>query len=154
MRWKGATLAAFCIITSCTEPPNSKPVSMENEQLVKQYFEYFNNHQWKEMAELYTERAEFKDPSLGNGVVPQTRAQIIEKYAGMKNTFPDIHDELVQVYPSGDRHVIVEFISKGTAPDGSKFELPICTIFTIENGKITKDYTYYDNFEEAGEEPK
>ena len=44
--------------------------------------------------------------------------------------------------------MIVEFISTGTAEDGSQFELPICTIFTIENGKITKDFTYYDNFNE------
>jgi len=52
------------------------------------------------------------------------------------------------MYSSGDKHVIVEFISTGTAPDNSKFELPICTIFTIENKKITKDFTYYDNFED------
>ena len=52
---------------------------------------------------------------------------------------------MVAVYPSGDKNVIVEFVSKGTLPDQSKFELPICTIFTIENGKITKDYTYFDN---------
>jgi ketosteroid isomerase-like protein len=57
-------------------------------------------------------------------------------------------DEIIQVYPSDNNHIIVEFISSGTAPDGSKFELPICTIFTIENEKIVKDFTYYDNFEE------
>ncbi|WP_262892331.1 hypothetical protein ACN9ML_07985 [Dyadobacter endophyticus] len=44
--------------------------------------------------------------------------------------------------------MIVEFISTGTAPDKSKFTLPICTIFTIENGNITQDFTYYDNFSE------
>jgi ketosteroid isomerase-like protein len=59
-----------------------------------------------------------------------------------------LKDEVKAVYPSGENHIIVEFISTGTAPDNSKFELPICTIFTIENGKITKDFTYYDNFEE------
>lgn len=46
-----------------------------------------------------------------------------------------------------EKHITVESISTGTAADGSKFELPICTIFTIENGKITKDFTYYDNFQ-------
>lgn len=51
------------------------------------------------------------------------------------------------MYPSGENHIIVEFVSSGTAPDNSKFELPICTIFTIENGLITKDFTYYDNFD-------
>ena len=66
--------------------------------------------------------------------------------------FPELYDEVIQVYPSGDNHIIVEFVSTGTAPDDSKFELPICTIFTFENGKITKDFTYYDNFEEGEEQ--
>ncbi len=49
---------------------------------------------------------------------------------------------------TSEKHITVESISTGTAADGSKFELPICTIFTIENGKITKDFTYYDNLGE------
>ncbi len=97
---------------------------------------------------MYTETADFKDPSLGAGIVIQTRRQIEEKYAELNKTFPDLHDKVVQIYPSGEKHIIVEFISTGTAPDNSKFELSICTIFTIENGLITKDFTYFDNFEE------
>ncbi|MBX7262129.1 MAG: nuclear transport factor 2 family protein [Chitinophagales bacterium] len=52
---------------------------------------------------------------------------------------------IVNIYHANE-HVIVEFLSKGTAPDGMKFTLPICTIFKIKNGKIVKDFTYYDNF--------
>ena len=63
----------------------------------------------------------------------------------LQNQFTDVQDSVVAVYPSGDKNVIVEFVSKGILPDQSKFELPICTIFTIENGKISKDYTYFDN---------
>jgi len=44
---------------------------------------------------------------------------------------------------------IVEFVASGTAPDGSPFELPIAAIFTIENGVITHDFTYYDNVGEG-----
>ncbi|WP_078227995.1 nuclear transport factor 2 family protein [Flavobacterium sp. LM4] len=120
----------------------------ENEKLVKQYFEHFNNHEWTKMANMYTETAEFKDPTLGQGIVKQTRQQIIEKYTGLSEMFPDVKDKVIQTYPSGDNHIIVEFISSGTAPDNSKFELPICTIFTIENGLIKKDFSYFDNFEE------
>ncbi|GAB3819887.1 nuclear transport factor 2 family protein [Pontibacter rugosus] len=123
-------------------------MSTENVNLVNQYFEHFNNHNWEQMAAVYTETAEFKDPSLGQGIVTQSREQIVQKYSELNEVFPDLNDKVVQVYPSGENHVIVEFVSSGTAPDGSQFELPICTIFTIENGKITKDFTYYDNFEE------
>ena len=137
------------IAFSCAAPnENNMQQTDINLELVKQYFTHFNEHEWDKMASLYTENAEFKDPSLGPGIVIQTRDQIIEKYSGQNEVFPDIRDEIVQVYPSGDKHVIVEFFSKGTAPDVSEFELPIATIFTIENGRISKDFTYYDNFEE------
>ena len=119
----------------------------KNTELIKQYFTHFNNHDWEKMANTYADPAEFKDPSFGLGVVTQTRAQTIEKYREMSEMFPDLHDEVLQMYPSGDNHLIVEFVSSGTAPDGSTFELPICAIFTIEDGLITKDFTYFDNFE-------
>jgi ketosteroid isomerase-like protein len=126
---------------------NNTKISDSNSAIVKQYFDHFNKHDWQNMAKMYTEVADFKDPSLGKGIVKQTHAQIIQKYSELGKMFPDLKDEVAQMYPSGEKHIVVEFISKGTAPDGSKFELPICTVFTIENGKIAKDFTYYDNSE-------
>lgn len=126
----------------------------DNEKIIKQYFEHFNNHDFVKMANMYCDTAEFKDPTLGQGIVKQTRQQIIEKYTELSKIIPDVKDKVIQTYPSGDNHIIVEFVSSGTAPDNSKFELPICTIFTIENGLITKDFTYFDNFEEGQEENK
>lgn len=149
-------LLTLCIVIftfiSCN---NNKEKTMEatsNEKLVKQYFEHFNKHEWAKMANMYAETAAFKDPTLGQGIVMQTRQQIIDKYSELNEIFPDVHDEVIQIYPSGGNHIIVEFVSSGTAPDNSKFELPICTIFTIENGIITKDFTYFDNFEEEKSE--
>jgi ketosteroid isomerase-like protein len=139
-------LALYFISISCNN--KSKDMENENEKLVRQYFEYFNSHNWTKMAEMYVESADFKDPTLGIGIVKQTRLQTIKKYAELKEIFGDLNDKIIQIYPSGEKNIIVEFISSGTAVDGSKFELPICTIFTIENGKITKDFTYFDNFEE------
>lgn len=139
---------ALVIAVSCSNPKTNNMTSKENENLVRQYFEHFNNHEWTKMVAMYSEIAEFKDPSLGQGIIKQTRQQIIDKYSELNQVFPDIHDEVIQIYPSGEKHIIVEFVSTGTAPDSSKFELPICTIFTIENGKITKDFSYFDNFEE------
>lgn len=116
------------------------------QQLVTTYFEHFNKHDWSAMAAMYADSAAFKDPSLEPGVVMQTRQEVIEKYTALGEAIPDLHDQVLNVYPSGDHHVVVEFVSTGTDPSGGKFELPICTIFTIDNGLITGDYTYYDNF--------
>ena len=145
---KKTILLILIIFISCNQSKTKDRETTSNEKLIKQYFEHFNNHDWKKMADFYVENAEFKDPSFGVGIVKQTRQQIIEKYSKLNVVFPDLHDKIIQMYPSSENHIIVEFVSSGTAPDNSKFELPICTIFTIENGLITKDYTYFDNFEE------
>jgi ketosteroid isomerase-like protein len=135
----------FLFLVSCQ---NNEKIASPNLDLVKEYYKYFNQHDFTKMAEMYIDTANFKDPSLGQGVIKQTRKQTIEKYTALSKTFPDLNDRIIKVYPSGNEHVIVEFVSTGTGPDGMKFELPICTIFTFENGKITEDFTYYDNFEE------
>jgi ketosteroid isomerase-like protein len=139
------SLLAAILFTSCN---NSTPQSMntDNEKLVRQYFEHFNKHDWKAMAGMYSDTAEFKDPSLGQGIVKQTRIETITKYTELGKIFTDVKDEIINIYPAGDEHIIVEFVSSGTAPDGKKFTLPVCTIFTVKNGLITKDFTYYDNF--------
>ncbi len=133
---------------SCNEKDNSSEQANKNQQIVEQYFEHFNNHEWQKISKMYVETAEFKDPSLGDGIIKMTRAEMVAKYSELNGIFPDLHDRIVKTYPSGEKNIIVEFVSSGTAPDNSKFELPICTIFTIENGKITKDFSYFDNFEE------
>ncbi|WP_316802039.1 nuclear transport factor 2 family protein [Pedobacter nototheniae] len=141
-------LSAMVFLTACENTRQQAMDTTKNEDLIKQYFAHFNKHDWNKMAEMYTDTAEFKDPSLGQGIIKQTRAQIIKKYQELSTTFPDVKDKVLNIYASGDKHIIVEFLSSGTAPDHSKFELPICTIFTIENGLIVQDFTYYDNFKE------
>lgn len=134
---------------SCTNQKNQNMNTTDNEKLVKTYFDHFNKHEWEKLANMYVENCQFKDPSLGKGIVKQTRKEIVEKYSELNQIFPDLHDKVLQIYPSGEHHIIVEFVSSGTAADNSKFELPICTILTIEHGMITKDFTYFDNFDEV-----
>lgn len=126
----------------------------QNQTLITQYFTHFNNHDWTQLAAMYADSVACKDPTLGPGIVQQTGQELADKYEELQHIFADLKDAVLQMYPSGDKHVIVEFVSSGTAPDGSKFELPICTIFTVENGEITKDFTYFDNFEEEDEREK
>lgn len=138
-----------------TEKPNPQMLlQAQNVEIAKKVYEHFNKHDWQKMAELFVENADFKDPSLGLDIVKQTRKQIVAKYQELEKAFPDLHDEIVNIYPSGDKSVIVEFISTGTAPDKSKLKVPICDIFVIENGLITKNYTYYDNPDSSSESSK
>lgn len=138
-------MAMMLMLSACSQPSPETSSTPDNEKIVRQLYEYFNQHEWEKMANLYIDSAAFKDPAMGTGIVKQSRQAIREHYSQLHQMFPDIKDEVVQIYPSGEKHVIVEFVSKGTDPEGNAFELPICTIFTIENGKITQDFTYYDN---------
>ena len=136
----------FFFLTSCDKTiDNMTNLQNRNIELAQQLFKEFNRHDWRAMANLYSDSAEFKDPSFGKEAIIQTREQIYEKYKELGEIFHDIQDKVINLYPSGDEHIIVEFISSGTAPDGSKLLLPICTILTFKNEIIIKDYTYYDN---------
>ncbi|MDI9869027.1 nuclear transport factor 2 family protein [Flectobacillus roseus] len=134
------SLSAFWGCQSQKEDANKQKA----EAFVKTYFEHFNRHDFKAMAAMYVDSAEFKDPSFGTGIVRQSQQQTVVKYTELAKMFPDLRDSVISIYPSDTNHIIVEFISKGSMPS-SKFELPICTIFTLQNGKITKDFTYYNN---------
>lgn len=138
-----ALLIATLGLSSCLNGLSAK--EEQNKKLIEELFRHFNDHDWKAYAAMYADKALFLDPSLGQVPVSQTKEEVESKYQGLQTVFPDIRDEIVHLYTSGDKHVIVEFVSTGTAEDGSKFSLPICTIFTIENGKIVDDFTYYDN---------
>lgn len=141
-------LSLIILIFTCCNQKKEEPMYDPNIRLVEQYFELFNQHKWTELAEMYSENAEFKDPTFGPEIVRQSRAEFIQKYSELNAIFPDLKDEVIQIYPSGKDHLVVEFISTGKAADHTELKLPICTIFTIENGLITKDFTYFDNSQE------
>lgn len=146
-------LVASLVFISCAQQSNHLEAdnNSANQKLVQSYFTHFNNHDWTKMAAMYIDSAEFKDPSFGREIVKQSRQQIIDKYTQLQQAIPDVRDSVLKVYPAGKNNIVVEFLASGTAPDGSTFGLPICTIFTIENGLITQDFTYYDQEEEPHE---
>lgn len=117
--------------------------NLSNKEIVQKLFNAFNKHDWKSFAACYANDADFLDPSYGKEFVKQTPQQLIEKYGELQKIIPDIKDDLIGIYEAGEK-VIVEFVSSGTLPNGDKMKLPICTVFTIKDGKITKDATYYD----------
>lgn len=131
-------LLSILILMACSDQREANVAS------TKKLYEHFNAHNWKSMADLYAENAEFLDPSFGASYVKQTREQIVDKYLGMEQMFPDIHDEVNQMYAVDDK-VIIQFVATGNSGDSIKLNLPICGILTFKDGKIIRDATYYDN---------
>jgi predicted SnoaL-like aldol condensation-catalyzing enzyme len=146
MKFLIVTSCAFLFLCACNGSITVKKDSKEKELIIKQYFDVFNAHNWAKLSLFYTDTASFKDPTLGLGIVKQTRAQFEAKYVALQKMIPDVKDSIVAMYSTNENTVVVEFISKGTAPDNSKMELPICTIFTFDKNLISKDFTYFDNF--------
>lgn len=121
--------------------------ALANRAIIDSYYQHFNNHDWVKMADLYVDSPTMRDPAYGLQPVVLSKADIVKKYSELHQMIPDVQDQVTSVYHAGI-HSTVEFVSSGTGPDGKKFTLPICTIFEIKNGKITKDLTYYDNSQE------
>ena len=134
----------FILMIAAACSPVARDHSSENLKHAEELFAAFNNHDWKKMSDLYIDSASFLDPSFGIEDVKKSRAETALKYAAMEKIFPDIHDEVVAMYPSGDQ-VTIEFISTGTSADGVSFKLPIVSILTFRDGLIVRDATYYDN---------
>lgn len=121
----------------CTKSDEDK-----NADVASAMFDAFNQHDWLKMAAFYSEEASFLDPSYGPEYVTKTRAEIVSKYTELQKLFPDIHDQVIGMYPYGDK-VTIEFISTGTF-DTLTLKLPIISVLTFKDGLILKDATYYD----------
>ena len=137
--------SSLLILASCNNanPPESANTSAK--EIVLKMYDAFNAHDWEKMASYYSDSALFKDPSFANQVVLQTHKDIIEKYSVLGTMFPDVKDSVLNIYTAENNHVVVEFISYGSMGDTGRWELPIATIFKIENNKIVEDFTYYNN---------
>jgi hypothetical protein len=132
----------FFLCLTCVACISTNSSEIENEKTIQKLFESFNQHNWQAMADCYADTATFLDPSLGVEFVRLTKADIVKKYADMEKQIPDIRDSVL-VLIAKENQVWVEFISKGKLNDTTQIYIPIATHFTLENGKVIKDNTYY-----------
>jgi ketosteroid isomerase-like protein len=142
---KTKTLFVALLLLSCNNPKSNsiEKAPNGNMEIARKSFDAFNRHDWAAYADFYSANADFLDPSYGKEIVKQTKEQLIEKYSGFEQAIPDIKDNVVAMYEAGD-NIIVEFVSTGTLPDGSKLNLPICSVLTFKDGRIIRDATYFD----------
>lgn len=135
------------IFIQCSCVNNSKMDIVENNiDIAKKSFAAFNAHNWEEQASYFSDTCQYIDPSYGDTPVVKSRIEKIEKYLKMEEMSPDIKDEITSIFGAEDK-VVIQFISSGTAKTEQgdyKWSLPICCVFTFQNGLIVKDATYYN----------
>ncbi|MCF8371866.1 MAG: nuclear transport factor 2 family protein [Bacteroidales bacterium] len=135
------------IFIQCSCVNNSKMDNVENNiDIAKKSFAAFNAHNWEEQANFFSDTCQYLDPSYGDTPIVKSRIEKIGKYRKMEEMSPDIKDEITSIFGVDDK-VVVQFISSGTAKTEQgdyKWILPICCVFTFQNGFIVKDETYYN----------
>ncbi|MCW3465511.1 nuclear transport factor 2 family protein [Chitinophaga nivalis] len=137
-------LLSMLVFAGCVQPGGKISLANANVHVVKELYEAFNAHDWTKAADCYADTAIFLAPGGSTDTLLQTRQQTIAGYQALQKTFPDIRHEVKEVY--GERnHIIVEFIAEATGSDGSKWQRPMCSVFTVKEGKIKCDHTYSGN---------
>jgi steroid delta-isomerase-like uncharacterized protein len=141
------SLVALAACAAADDPPAtpSTPAPQEpapERLLVEAYFAAFNQHDVDAVMDLYAPHATMLDPTYDEPVEGKDviRQHLVDLFAAV----PDVNDEVVStvVQPG---FAAVEIVATGTAVGTTEpFTLPIATIFTIADGRITRDATYYD----------
>lgn len=138
------TVTLLFYLTGCN---NSQLNTTEkNIEIAKQSFAAFNEHNWEKQATFFSDTCKYLDPSYGTEYKVVSRKEKVEKYRRMQKMSPDIKDEIIEIFGVDDK-VVIQFTSSGTAMTEQgeyKWSLPICCVFTIKDGLIVADETYYN----------
>lgn len=146
---KKVLFSVFLALASCQQSvttPKEQNLSAANVATIRQMFDAFNAHDWKKMTTFYANPYQALDPAFGMKHINQAHDEMLKHYSGLEAFSPDVKDSLILVEPVGKNKILVQFVSKGTMTEPKMpWSLPICSILTLENGKIIADETYYDN---------
>jgi steroid delta-isomerase-like uncharacterized protein len=133
---------SFCQCAS----PTTNPV-----QVVNSHFRFLNSHNIDSIASQYTSDATLFSVNFDTVYIGGTG--IKSAYTRYFKGTPDLHYTITHIF-SNDTSVTVEYESTGTmqnlepsVPDfmrGKKYTLKNCTVFTIKDGKIIRDASYFD----------
>ena len=155
-------MMTFCLFFTfgCKEQPKEEPIEVERSETELSETDFKNL--WDRADELW----EQKDPDLiesvyasnfnriSPGGTSTNVAELSEELEAIKNAYPDMTLDLERYEILGDK-VVVHWSVDGTFTgelggvkgNGEPFkDITGVSIFTIENGKIVKDDSYWDTF--------
>lgn len=132
-------LLVACLPMSCTPSSTDlEQIQRENMQLIKQLHQRLNAGDWEGAARLYANPVDYKGAITHFAEVPYRPAQLMALYRNQElfQSPPGTKSfEITQLYPVYTHQVVAELRPwPGTRG--------ICQIYTIERGRITRQYTY------------
>jgi steroid delta-isomerase-like uncharacterized protein len=129
-------------------------MAQDNVRIARSLYDYFNERQFDEMAELMAPEGEIV--IMGSDTRfrgPSGATEFAQMWA---DGFPDGRATIDNVVASGD-HVVVQYTGKGTQTGalrtpageipatGRSVTLDFCDVFEIRDGKIHIEQTYFDS---------
>ena len=147
-----AFIAAFGLVLS-TAAVAQAPMGVQNEQVVRRYYDAMNRGDAKAAA------AEFAADAKNFGR-PVGRQGIEERLGDVFMTFPDWHMEIVDIVASGDDVIVrarvtgthrgvakmaLNGMPVGTAATGKRFEVSHIHWHTLQGGQIVEHYANRDD---------
>ena len=132
-------LAAVASCANSAPPPRGQP---DAETTVRQKFAAFNRHDAETIQNIYGANAVLHSPDYPGltGNVP-----IASTYRQLFAAIPDARDEIRSFDAIGDK-VYVQFTLTGHwgGDPGHGLQVRIMSIYTVKDGHIADDTTYYD----------
>jgi steroid delta-isomerase-like uncharacterized protein len=123
----------------------------EARELAERHVSAFNQRAWSRAYELYAPDLVMIEPAgMTHGIEPY-----LDTARGFVTALPDSRMEVTAIIESGDR-VVVEGTYSGThtgplgtpqgevPPTGRTLKLPLCDVFEVAAGRITRIRAYYD----------
>ncbi|MGH8160427.1 MAG: nuclear transport factor 2 family protein [Rhodanobacter sp.] len=137
-------IALACLAYGMTSTPGfaASYQGVDPVKTVRQKFEAFNRHDASTIEGIYATDAILHSPDYpelaGN-------SRIADTYRGLFDAIPDANDNVQNIDSSGDR-VYAQFVLSGHLKGtGGKFvKVPIISVYTVRDGHIVADSTYYD----------
>lgn len=136
------TLACLLGTTACTETATVPPDQTGPAGTVQRKFISFDDHDAATIQEIYAVDAVLHSPDY-----PELKgnAGIADTYRQLFSAIPDAKDEVLSFDVIGNK-VYVQFALTGHfgGTAGKPIRVPIMSIYTVQDGHIVADTTYYD----------
>jgi predicted ester cyclase len=114
----------------------------KNKALIRQMYDYFNANDWEKLATIIA--PDFVTHTLHSGQ-KQGFDGMKEGFAQFKATFPDVHNEPIDIVADGDLVIVrgrVAGTQKGEMnsipPSGKTMDIDYFDEWVVKNGKVTE----------------
>ena len=112
-------------------------------QLLKDFLDALNRHDADAMMSFMSDDCMFEKASGPDkfGYRHHGSEDVRAGYESLWNSVPDAQWEVTSIFVSDDR-ACSEWTVSGTQPNGTRFEVDGCDLFTIRGNKITTTISY------------